>query len=175
MPTVSLAAFEPDRHLPLVAEWLHQPHVALWWGDADAALAEIRAHPVATQAMIEVDGQPVGYLCWQTPRQAELAAAGLADLPSGLVDIDLMIGVAASLGRGVGPDALAQLCLRLLGEGVSTVGVGTAIANRRALRAFEKAGFTPYRDFHEAGVAMRYLTRSLTLPPHQRMKLPGRG
>jgi aminoglycoside 6'-N-acetyltransferase len=159
-----LAAFEPDRHLPLLAAWLSQPHVARWWGDAVAVLAEIRAHPVATAAIIEADGQPVGYLCWQTPSRAELTAAGLADLPADLVDIDLMIGLADRLGCGIGPQALAQLCLRLQDQGASTVGLGTATANRRALRAFEKAGFRPYRDFEEAGVGMRYLTRHLTPP-----------
>lgn len=165
MPRVSLAAFDPEYHLHLVTAWLPQPHVARWWGDAEATLAEIRAHPVATEAIIEADGTPVGYLCWQTPSRAELAAAGLADLPADLVDIDLMIGVTHRLGCGIGPEALAQLCVRLRREGATTVGLGTATANRRALRAFEKAGFRPYRDFQEAGVGMRYFTRSLTLPP----------
>ena len=112
----------------------------------------------------EADGRPVGYLCWQSPSQAELAAADLADLPADLVDIDIMIGVAECLGCGVGPEAHARLMLRLRGEGAATVGLGTAAANRRAPRAFEKAGFRPYRDFHEAGEDMRYLTRSLTPP-----------
>ncbi len=161
MPTVCLVAYEPDRHLRLVAAWLRRPHVARWWGDARAALAEIRGHAAGTQAIIEVDGQPVGYLCWQNPSRAELTAVGLGDLPADLVDIDIMVGVAKSLGTGVGPEALAQLIQRLQREGASTFGLGTATANRRALRAFEKAGFRPYRDFHEAGVDMRYfwLTR----------------
>ncbi len=161
MPTVSLVVFEPECHLRLVGEWLRQPHVARWWGDVGLAFAEIRAHAVETEAIIEADGRPVGYLCWQTPSRAELAAAGLADLPADLVDIDVMIGVADCLGCGVGSLALAQLIVRLEGEGASTVGLGTAVANRRALRAFEKAGFHPFRDFREAGVEMRYLTRRL--------------
>ncbi len=164
MPTVSLAAFEPGRHLGPLAEWLRQPHVARWLGDAEPILAEIRAHAVPSEAIIEADGRPVGYVCWQTPSRAELAAAGLDDLPADLVDIDIIIGVAESLGRGVGPEALAQLLVRLEGEGVTTVGLGTATTNRRALRAFEKAGFRPYRDFREAGGDMRYLVRSLVKP-----------
>lgn len=164
MLTVSLAEFEPARHLRLVAEWLRQPHVARWWGDADAALAEIRAHSVATHAIIEAGGRPVGYLCWQTPSRTELAAAGLSDLPVDLVDVDIMIGVAECLGCGIGPEALAQLIVRLRADGASTIGLATATTNRRSLRAFEKAGFRPYRDFHEAGEDMRYFTLSLTLP-----------
>jgi aminoglycoside 6'-N-acetyltransferase len=149
--------------------------VTRWWGDAAAALAEIRAHRVETQAIIEADGRPVGYLCWQTPGPAELAAAGLGDLPADLVDIDLMIGVADRLGRGIGPEALIQLCLRLQRQGASTVGLGTATANGRALRAFEKAGFRPYRDFQEGGVGMRYLTRRLAPPSDQRSRPPMHG
>ncbi len=164
-PTVSLAPFQPE-HLGLVAGWLRQPDVARWWGDAAVALAEIRAHADGAQAIIEADGKPVGYLCWQTPSREELAAAGLAALPADLVDIDIMIGDAEWLGRGVGPEALAQLVARLQVEGVAMVGLGTATANRRALRAYEKAGFHPYCDFHEAGEDMRYFVRSLTPRSH---------
>ncbi len=147
--------------MPLVAEWLRQPQVARWWGDADTTLAEIAAHPAATEAMIEVDGQAVGCVVWQTPTRAELAAAGLDDLPADLVDIDIMIGVAEQLGHGVGPKALVQLLARLHSEGVATVGLGTATRNQRALRAYAKAGFHPYRDFHEDGQDMRYFIRNL--------------
>ncbi len=161
MATVSLVPFEPGRHMPLVAEWLRQPHVARWWGDADTTLAEMAAHPVATEAIIELEGQAVGCVVWQTPTRAEMAEAGLDDLPADLVDIDIMIGVAERLGSGVGPEALLQLLARLKGEDVATVGLGTATANQRALRAYAKAGFHPYRDFQEDGQDMRYFIRNL--------------
>jgi aminoglycoside 6'-N-acetyltransferase len=111
--------------------------------------------------LIEVDARPVGFLCWQTPSREELAAAGLDDLPGDLVDVDILIGDPDVLGQGVGPAALRRLLARLRADGVRVVGVGTAAANRRALGAFDKAGFRPFRDFQEAGHAMRYLVQNL--------------
>ena len=154
---VTLGPFDPQHDLPRIRTWLDRPHVARWWGDPEAAFAALREHPPADAAVILLDAQPVGYLCWQNPPQEELVAAGLSDLPTGLVDVDIMIGEPDVLGHGVGPEALSLLLERLRAENVPIVGVGTASANHRALRAFEKAGFHLFRTFHEAGQEMRYL------------------
>jgi aminoglycoside 6'-N-acetyltransferase len=161
MPTVHLAPFDPSRDLPILAVWLRHPHVARWWGDPEQALAAARQHPVAMEALIELDAQPVGYLCWQRPPQEELAAAGLSDLPKGLVDVDILIGEPDALGQGVGPEALTQLLAMLRADGVRIVGLAADTANLRALKAYTKAGFRPFRDFHEAGTEMRYLVQTL--------------
>jgi aminoglycoside 6'-N-acetyltransferase len=157
VPDVRLAEFDPRRDLALVTTWLHRPHVSQWWGEPAEALAAVQEHPVATEALIEVDGRPVGFVCWQTPSPEELAAAGLDDLPADLIDVDIMIGEPDLLGQGVGPAALAQLLARLRAEGVRVVGMAGAIANPRALRAYHKAGFRPFRDFLEGGQQWRYL------------------
>lgn len=161
MPSVSLAPFDPSRDLPVLAELLRHAHVIRWWGDPDEALAGIREHPAATEALIEVDSVPVGFVCWQTLSPDELAAAGLSDLPADLIDVDIMIGDPGLLGRGVGPAALALLLARLRADRVGMAGIATAVTNTRALRAFEKAGFRPYRDFHHAGKEWRYLAQRL--------------
>jgi aminoglycoside 6'-N-acetyltransferase len=161
VPDVHLAEFDPSRHLALLAEWLPRPHVARWWGDPQQALAAIQEHPADTAALIEVDARPVGFVCWQRISPAERAAAGLDDLPDDLVDVDIMIGDPDLLGRGVGPAALRQLVARLGAEGVHLVGLAGAVANVRALKAYAKAGFQPFRDFREAGEDMRYLVQIL--------------
>jgi aminoglycoside 6'-N-acetyltransferase len=161
VPDVHLAAFDPSRHLSLLATWLQRPHVACWWGEPEQTLAAVQQHPVTTEALIEVDARPVGFVCWQTPSQEELAAAGLDDLPGDLVDVDILIGDPDVLGQGVGPAALCQLLAKLRADGVRIAGLGTAAANRRALVAFDKAGFRPFRDFQEAGHDMRYLVQNL--------------
>lgn len=164
MPVVELQAFCPERDVSRIAIWLHHPQVARWWGPPPSILAEIVAHPADRAALIVADQQPVGYLCWQSPPRAELEAAGLADLPDDLIDIDLMIGEPAMQGRGIGPEALRLLFERLRRQGVALVGVATALANRRALRAFAKAQLQPYRDFVEQSEDYRYLTRWLNDP-----------
>lgn len=162
---VHLAEFDPSRHLALLADWLHRPHVARWWGDPEEALAAVRLHSAAAAALIEVDARPVGFVCWQPIPPEDRAAAGLDDLPDDVVDVDILIGDLDHLGRGVGPAALHLLVGRLRAEGVRVVGLAGAVANERALTAYAKAGFQPFRDFREAGQDMRYLVQHLDAAP----------
>lgn len=161
MSGVELQAFVPQRDLALLDGWLRQPHVSRWWGDPQRSLDAAAAHRPDSAALIVVDGRPLGYLCWQTPSRAELEEAGLDDLPADLIDIDIMLGEPAALGRGVGPAALRQLLDRLRACGVGLVGLAAARANTRAVRAYAKAGFRRYRDFREAGEDYRYFTQRL--------------
>jgi periplasmic divalent cation tolerance protein len=162
MPHVRLLPFDPGRDLARVVAWLRQPEVERWWGPAAAARAAIAHHDPRDCALIAADGEPVGYLAWQVPTPEELQAAGLADLPTDLVDIDLLIGEAGAQGRGVGAQALELLAERLHAAGVRSVGLATAEDNTRARRAYAKAGFDFWRAFEEGGQTMHYLRRDLT-------------
>jgi len=162
MPRIELQAFQPERDLSLIATWLDRPQVARWWGESGQALLELRTRDAETVALIALDGQPVGLLCWQTPSPAELSQAGLADLPGDLIDVDIMIGEPGALGRGVGPEALRLLFEKLRARGVVLVGLATALANHRAISACAKVGLRPFRDFVELGEQYRYFTRRLT-------------
>ena len=110
-------------------------------GSPNLDLTAIAQRSKDTHAVIPSGRRPVGYLCWQGLSPSELAAAGLTELPEDLVDIDIVIGEPESLGRGIGPRALALLLGRLRGEGTGFAGLGTSTSNRVAIRAFEKAGF----------------------------------
>lgn len=148
---VRLESFDPELHSQTLRDWLRRPHVSQWWGDPQLALESSLRHSPETCAVIVADGAPVGYLCWQTPPQDELETAGLADLPEDLVDIDVLLGEPAAIGRGVGPIALGLLLARLREDpSVSVAGVGTSVSNERAIRAFEKAGFRLVREFQDS-------------------------
>ncbi|HSW40775.1 MAG TPA: GNAT family N-acetyltransferase [Acidobacteriota bacterium] len=159
---IELLDFEADQHLLLLRQWMVEPHVSRWWGNPESNLLELSQRNQDTQAIIGVDGKPVGYLCWQTPSQEELLEAGLSDLPGDIVDVDIMIGEVDALGKGVGPKALRSLFERLKSRGVSLVGLAGAIANDRAMVAYKKAGLIPFRDFFECGEQYRYFTISLS-------------
>jgi aminoglycoside 6'-N-acetyltransferase len=159
---VTLRPFRREDDLPLLSTWLSRGHVARWWGEPDQVLDEFAARDRDTATLIVLADQPVGILCWQTPSRSELEAAGLADLPGDLIDVDILIGEPRALGRGVGPAALLQLFERLSIAGVPLVGLATSVANTRALAAFEQVGLVPYRDFLEAGGQYRYFTKRLS-------------
>lgn len=146
---IVLADFDPRRDLERLRAWLRLPHVARWWGDPALFLATLVRRTAGTHALILVDGTPIGYLCWQKPSREETEAAGLTDLPEGLIDIDIMIGEPAYLGRGIAGKALALLMARLRDAGVTIAGLGTSLSNRAAIRAFEKAGFRLFREFED--------------------------
>ena len=161
MSSVALGRFSPDEHAALVSSWLHRAHVARWWGDPAQVFAELAAREVGTVALILEVGRPVGLICWQELSREEREAAGLLDLPPGLIDVDIMIGEENALGRGIGPRALQVLFARLKSEGVRAVSIATALENERALAAYAKVGVLPFREFVEGGRRYRYFTRRL--------------
>lgn len=161
MPRVELQAFRPERDASLISTWLSRPHVARWWGEQSQVLSELSTRNEETAALIIVDGTPVGFLCWQSPSPSELNGAALADLPSDLIDVDIMIGESNAVGRGVGPEALRLLFDKLHDRGVRLVGLATELANQRAMTANAKVGLRPFRDFVELGEQYRYFTKSL--------------
>jgi aminoglycoside 6'-N-acetyltransferase len=139
---VTLEPFDLIRDSDKFLGWLAQPHVAKWWGDAARAIQHARECVPESHALIVAEGTPVGYLCWEQPPKEELEAANLTDLPSGLVDIDILIGDPDLLGQGVGAQALELLLARLRREpSVAFAGLGTSTSNTNAIRCFEKAGF----------------------------------
>jgi RimJ/RimL family protein N-acetyltransferase len=150
MDRITLETFDVARDSHTLLGWLAQPHVAKWWGDADQAMQHARQCAPESHALIVADRTPVGYLCWQEPPKQELEAADLADLPSGLVDIDILIGEPDWLGRGVGSRALELLLARLRNlPSVAFAGLGTSASNANAIRCYEKAGFRLFREFQD--------------------------
>jgi ribosomal protein S18 acetylase RimI-like enzyme len=151
MHKVTLGAFDPTRDSEMLLCWHAQSHVARWWGDAAGAMEHASQCAPESHAIIVVDGAPAGYLCWQEPPKAELEAAGLTDLPRGLVDIDILIGEADLPGQGVGSRALELLTARLRYEqAVGFAGLGTSTSNTNAIRCYTKAGFRLFREFQDA-------------------------
>lgn len=150
MPKVTLEPFDLIRDSDTLLWWLSQPHVAKWWGDAGRAIRHARTCAPESHALIVSEGRPVGYLCWQPPPKEELEAADLSGLPTGLVDIGILIGDPAVLGQGLGSRALELLLARLRCEpSVAFAGLGTSALNTNAIRCFEKAGFRLHREFQD--------------------------
>lgn len=140
-----------DDDWPLIERWLRAAHVRRYWGDPEENRRLLReAHGGAGHALIEADGRKVGLVVWQHPTRQELDAAGLDDIPTSVIDVDVMIGEAAATGRGVGPAAIRLVADAALADpAVPFVIAAAAVENDASRRAFAKAGFIDDRDFDD--------------------------
>jgi RimJ/RimL family protein N-acetyltransferase len=138
--------------LPLIEQWLHADHVRHIWGDPDANLRLLNV-PSANgnwRAIIEADGCKAGIVLWQHPTREELDVAGLADIPTSVIDIDIMIGELGALGRGLGSGAISLVAeLALSDPKVPFVMACVRLDNPASQRAFAKAGFRKDREFDD--------------------------
>ena len=147
---LSFRRLEPGD-LPLLHRWLNTPHVLEWWDNPGPSPEKVEADYLPTMQegsttrcyLILHGGVPIGfiqeYLIDDHPEygrcvQVEAGAAG----------VDLLIGEAAFVHRGLG----APILRRALDEivfarpDVTCCIIGPAVTNRVAIRAYEKAGFT---------------------------------
>lgn len=78
-----------------------------------------------------------------------LDSVGLYEIPSGSVDVDMLIGDLEFVGQGIGPKALLVLLSQLRQRGdVPLVGLSPSVQNLSAQRAYAKAGFHILREYH---------------------------
>lgn len=132
-----------DADWPLLRHWLRLPEIVAWWGPTASTEAELivalgSGHAICR--IVEVDGTPVGY--------AHAVDAALwgddlpADLAPGTWEIDLFIASPAHRGTGVGPVVLQRMKQEVFATTLAVACcVFASIANERAVRAYEKAGF----------------------------------
>lgn len=144
--------FEPvtDSHLELLADWLQRPHWREWWGDPDTELSYIRdmveGRDTSRPFVFFVDGQATGYIQYWFigEHQSEQWTADnpwLAELPSDAIGVDLSIAHPEMLSQGIGSHVLETFVNGLMRDGWQTIIIDPDPANKRAVRAYEKAGF----------------------------------
>ncbi len=151
MPAI---AFRPvaATDYALLRQWMEAPHWRQWWGDPDFELGQIRdmveGRDTTRPYIFLEDGVARGYIqSWTVADQLfepwlSLAPWMLA-LPADSIGVDLSIGQAADLSRGLGTLVLSAFVRRLAAEGHRTIIIDPDPANARAIRAYEKAGFRP--------------------------------
>jgi aminoglycoside 6'-N-acetyltransferase len=77
----------------------------------------------------------------------------IVEVGEGVAGVDLLIGEPDATGRGLGPQILEAFVQDVVFALPETHACVAAVdeANKRSLRAFEKAGFTYIRDVEEEG------------------------
>ena len=152
-----------EDDLPLVRDWLQREHVRPWWRDSiEESIAECRGtiegREPTDHYLIVLDGRPVGmietYLVSDYPDWEAIVQVG-----DGVAGVDLLIGEADLIGRGLGPRILADFARDVVFADAKRKACVAAVEeeNQRSWRAFEKAGFHYVRDVEEDGLPHRLM------------------
>jgi RimJ/RimL family protein N-acetyltransferase len=153
-PEIGFLAVTPE-HYPLLGAWLRAPHMQEWWGDPDEELGFIRdmveGRDTTRPYLVALRGEPIGYIqVWYIGHHQNETwirdHPWLAELPPETVGVDLSIGAPELLSKGIGSAALRAFVEELRDEGHETIIIDPDPANKRAVRAYMKAGFRPLHD-----------------------------
>jgi RimJ/RimL family protein N-acetyltransferase len=150
-PSISFRPVEASD-LDLLGRWMETPHWREWWGDPAEELGFVRdmieGRDTTRPFLFLVDGKPAGYIQYWFigHHQNETWVKDnpwLAALPADAIGVDLSIGEAENLSRGIGTAVLKAFVAMLREQGFETIVIDPDPANGRAVRAYEKAGFRP--------------------------------
>lgn len=127
-----------------------------WWGPLDAEdPAEALADPNVAPWIVEHDGRPFAYAQDYDPHAWTPHPFG--HLPPGSRGIDQYIGELDLLDRSHGTAFVRQHCDALFAAGAPAIGTDPHPDNRRAIRAYEKAGFAVVGGPTETGWGLALL------------------
>jgi aminoglycoside 6'-N-acetyltransferase len=127
--------------LPMIRCWLETREVKRWWGNPDEQYDLISGdlnEPAMDQYIVSTSDAPFGYLqCY------DLTAwnSGFGDQPKGTRGIDLFIGEGDMIGRGHGSALIRTFVDNRLRTNAPRIVTDPDPANKRAIRAYENAGF----------------------------------
>jgi aminoglycoside 6'-N-acetyltransferase len=143
--------------MPRLAAWLTDPDVAAWYGEGKPTVEQLTAKYADRIAgtdptfgfIIRIGHHDAGYI--QAYRIADHPDyARQMDVPPGAVGIDLFIGDAAFRNRGMSTPILQAFLDRIVFGMLNAplAVIAPDPANKRAIRAYEKAGFTWIKTVH---------------------------
>lgn len=128
---------------PLLSRWDHEPHVMAATDEPPEAdwSSVLTPQPSTEWLIAEDDGRAVGVILIIDPAQEPTGYWG--DAEPNLRAIDIWIGPADALGRGIGTQMMRQALARCFAEDeVRAVLVDPLASNVRAHRFYERCGFT---------------------------------
>jgi aminoglycoside 6'-N-acetyltransferase len=135
-----------------MVRWRNEPHVREWWDPDEPPLSleeaereygpQTQPDSALTACVIEHDGHPVGYVQFYPWLAEDTTALDIPPFDDQTWGLDIFVGEPELVGRDIGSRSVDLVCRYLYGNrGASAVALVAAKANRRALRAYEKAGF----------------------------------
>lgn len=144
-----------ESDLQAIFLWLLRPHVAKWYGGAPSSFAEVVAkYGPRTQAgcpvracVIVAEGRDAGYIqAYRIDAFPEYARR--LEAAPGAAGLDLFIGEEPFLGWGLGSEAIRRFTSEVVfGEMDAACALaGPQEGNLASIRAFEKAGYAPWKS-----------------------------
>lgn len=136
-----------DEHINLLYTWLCKPHVVEHWDPAPKDLEQIQKKyrkkiesDTQLPYLICLDDKPIGYI--QSYYAPAIGDGWWEDQPEGTWGMDIFIGEEDSLGKGYGSESLKLFVIKIFEEhGAKKIIIDPDPENKRAIRAYEKAGF----------------------------------
>ena len=134
----------------MLAEWRGRAHVAEWFGPPDSIpelrdefLGKTGAPPQVRGYIALLDGRPIGFI--QSYVAAEAGDGWWPDeRDPGVRGIDQFLSEDSDLGRGLGTAMVRAFLDYLFSDpNVTKVQTDPSPDNSRAIRCYEKAGFSP--------------------------------
>lgn len=139
-----------ESDLPLLRKWIESPHWQEWWSNPEREINYIKdmieGRDSTKPFIFQIDGRKTGYIqYWSIGDQINAGWAEeekwLAMVPESAIGVDISIGDAIDLNKGIGSAVLRKFSNQLLDEGYSTILIDPDNENYRAIRAYKKAGY----------------------------------
>ena len=170
--TPPIIQFHPvsKEHSELLLRWLSAPEVRKWWGDPEKELNAIMNRKNLGTAdadgyVVQVQNTLIAYIqSWDATilddnwKEEE---PWLEGVPKGTLGIDILIGEPNMIGKGLGGEIIEAFSEKLFAQGAKRLMIDPDAGNERAIKAYTKAGFTPF-DEHwnsKGGTILMELTR----------------
>ncbi|HUX79088.1 MAG TPA: GNAT family N-acetyltransferase [Alphaproteobacteria bacterium] len=145
-------------HFPLLLKWINTDHVSRWWRDNRPWSLEDIIQKYSTYCegyketgelkkpihafLIQIDSQPIGFIQYYNAHDFPREGGKLPpDLPKKLAALDLFIGEAEFIGKGLSTIILSTFLNDYIKPLFNACFVDPDRDNKLAIRAYEKAGF----------------------------------
>ncbi len=133
--------------LPLYFKWCEKEHVKEIWfrpgyAPPEAIISKVEGNGFEHPFIIVIDDREVGYINYYN-RAKFAPPEPLCDDPNSVMGFDLFIGEEDYLGKGYGTEVVKKFSDKLFApEGVKKIILDPFVDNKRAIRCYEKAGFS---------------------------------
>lgn len=152
-------------HFPLIRTWLNSPHLKTNWGEDRIWTASeieqkyssyIQNYKIENgqkktiySFIIEYDQELIGYIQYYNAFDFAREGYQFKDVyngPLSIAALDVYIGDPQYLGKGIGPCVIRQFLEQHIFKHFPACMVDPEKENKRAIRAYEKAGFKLHKE-----------------------------